>query len=212
MTMSKNDDMTRIGFSEYQKAKRPRKHIVVKQKPFRTPLTHSTSQAQLQESVKSRATCRRLVKSPVPLSSSPVILGSESDDISASNPSGAHFQSKKASKIMKKFLEMGKEKYFRTKPVLRGRTFHPDILSIDVVKRVCELLNFQGWGDLFLDTELLVHEKKVVEFYTNLKVLEENLVTSTVKGVELVFDHSRLGEILCIPSVGLAEYVWATDE
>jgi len=113
---------------------------------------------------------------------------------------------------MKKILEMGKEKYFRTKFVLRGRTFHPDILSIDVVKRVCELLDFQGWGDLFLDTKLMVHEKEVVEFYTNLKVLEENVVTSTVNGVELVFDRSRLGEILCIPSVGLAEYVWATDE
>ncbi|KAH0637937.1 hypothetical protein KY290_036439 [Solanum tuberosum] len=195
-----------------QKPKRPRKHIAVKQKYFRTPLTHSASQAQLQEGATSGAKCRRLGKSPVPPSSSPVILDSESDDISASNPSGAHSQSKKASKNMKKFLEMGKEKYFRTKPVLRGRTFHPDILSIDVVKRVCELLNFQGWGNLFLDTELLVHEKEVVEFYTNLKVLEENVVTSTVKGVELVFDRSRLGEILCIPSVGLAEYVWATDE
>ncbi|KAH0641965.1 hypothetical protein KY290_033569 [Solanum tuberosum] len=76
---------------------------------------------------------------------------------------------------MKKFLEMGKEKYFRTKPVLRGRTFHPDILSIDVV-------------------------------------LEENVVTSTVKGVELVFYRIRLGEILRIPSIRLAEYVWATNE
>ncbi|KAG5604914.1 hypothetical protein H5410_026406 [Solanum commersonii] len=62
---------------------------------------------------------------------------------------------------------MGKEKYFGTKPVLRGRTFHPDILSIDVVKGI--------W-------------------------------------VKLVFDRRRLGEILCIPSAGLAEYVWATDE
>ncbi|KAH0708865.1 hypothetical protein KY290_010377 [Solanum tuberosum] len=195
-----------------QKPKRPRKHIIVKQKPFRTPLTRSASQAQLQEGEQSRAKCRRLGKSPVPLSSSPVILDSESDDISASNPSGTHSQSKKASKNMKKFLEMGKEKYFRIKPVLRGRTFHPNILSINVVQRVCDLLNSQGWRELFLDTKLLVHEKEVVKFYTNLKVLEENVVTSTVNGVELVFDRSRLGEILCIPSVGLAEYVWATDE
>ncbi|KAH0668834.1 hypothetical protein KY289_023327 [Solanum tuberosum] len=195
-----------------QKPKRPHKHIAVKQKPFRKPLTRSASQAQLQERAKSRAKCRRLGKSPVPPSSLPVILDSESDDISASIPSGPHSQSKKASKNMKKFLKMGKEKYFRTKFVLRGRTFHPDILSIDVVKRVCELLNFQGWGDLFLDTTVLVHEKEVVEFYTNLKVLEETVVTSTVNGVELVFDRRRLGEIICIPSVGLAEYVWATDE
>ncbi|KAG5628083.1 hypothetical protein H5410_013301 [Solanum commersonii] len=193
-----------------RKPKRPRKHIAVKQKPFCTPLTRSATQAQLQEDAKSRAKCRRLGKSPVPPSSSPVIL--DSDDISASNPSGTHSQSKKASKNMKTFLEMGKEKYFSTKPVLRGRIFHPDILLIDVVKGICELLNSQGWGDLFLDTNILVHEKEVVEFYTNLKVLEENVVTSTMKGVELVFDCLRLEEILCILSVGLAEYVWATDE
>ncbi|KAG5604260.1 hypothetical protein H5410_025752 [Solanum commersonii] len=195
-----------------RKPKRPHKHIAVKQKPFRTPLTRSASQAQLQEDAKSRAKCRRLGKSPVPPSSSPVILDSDSDDISESNPSGAHSQSKKASKNMKTFLEMGKEKYFGTKPVLRGRTFHPDILSIDVVKGICELLNSQGWGDLFLDIKMPVHEKEVVEFYTNLKVLEENVVTSTVKGVKLVFYRRRLGEILCIPSARLAEYVWATDE
>ncbi|KAH0665440.1 hypothetical protein KY285_026646 [Solanum tuberosum] len=180
--------------------------------PLEQDLDDIPLSAQLQEGAKSRNKCRRLGKAPVPPSSSPFILDSESDDISASNPSEAYSQSKKASKNMKKFLEMGKEKYFRTKHMLRGRTFHPYILSIDVVKRVCELLNFQGWGDLFLDTELLVHEKEVVEFYTNLKVLEENVVTSTMKGVELVFDRIRLGEILCTPSVGLAEYVWATDE
>ncbi|KAH0781499.1 hypothetical protein KY290_001097 [Solanum tuberosum] len=52
----------------------------------------------------------------------------------------------------------------------------------------------------------------VVEFYTNLEVLEENVVTSTVKGAELVFDHIRLGEILHVPTFGLAEYVWLNDE
>ncbi|KAG5601797.1 hypothetical protein H5410_033167 [Solanum commersonii] len=182
--LEQNLDDVPLSVLHPRKPKRPRKHIAVKQKPFRTPLTRSASQAQLQEDVMTRAKCRRL----------------------------AHSQSKKASKNMKTFLEMGKEKYFRTKHVLRGRTFHPDILSIDVVKGICDLLNSQGWGDLFLDTKMLVHEKEVVEFYTNLKVLEENVVTSTVKGVELVFDRRRLGEILCIPSVGLAEYVWATDE
>ncbi|KAH0633040.1 hypothetical protein KY284_035826 [Solanum tuberosum] len=131
------------------------------------PLEHDLDDvplsAQLQEGATSRAKFRRLGKSPVPPSSSPVILDSESDDISTSNPSGAHFQSKKA----------------------------------NVVKRVCELLNFQGWGNLFLDTELLVHEKEVVEFYTNLKVLEENVVTSTVKGMNSVSSQPN------IPNEGL---------
>ncbi|KAK4730350.1 hypothetical protein R3W88_023338 [Solanum pinnatisectum] len=52
----------------------------------------------------------------------------------------------------------------------------------------------------------------VVEFYTNLTVLEGNVVTSTINGVELVFDHIRLGEILKIPINGLVEYVWMDDE
>ncbi|KAH0781721.1 hypothetical protein KY290_001319 [Solanum tuberosum] len=69
-----------------------------------------------------------------------------------------------------------------------------------------------GWGDLFPDTELLIHKKKLVKFYMNLKVLEENVVTSNVKGVELVFDHSSLGEILHVPTTGLDEYDWPNDE
>ncbi|KAK4706755.1 hypothetical protein R3W88_033719 [Solanum pinnatisectum] len=69
-------------------------------------------------------------------------------------------------------MEIGKEKYFCTKPVLRA----------------------------------------VVDFYTNLIVLEGNIVTSAVNEVELIIDHIRLGEILKIPTNGLAEYVWLDDE
>ncbi|KAH0773757.1 hypothetical protein KY290_010894 [Solanum tuberosum] len=53
---------------------------------------------------------------------------------------------------------------------------------------------------------------EVVEFATNLTVLEGNVITSTVNGVILVFDHIRLGEILKIPTNGLVEYAWLTDE
>ncbi|KAG5586800.1 hypothetical protein H5410_047234 [Solanum commersonii] len=59
--------------------------------------------------------------------------------------------------------------------------------------------------DLFLDVKLLVFEKKLVDFYTNLTILERNVITSTVNGVELVFDHIKLGEILKIPTNGLAD-------
>ncbi|KAK4713767.1 hypothetical protein R3W88_019674 [Solanum pinnatisectum] len=120
-------------------------------------------------------------KIPNPIPTSPVMLDFESEVISVKN--------------MVKLLEIGKEKYFRTKPVLRGRTFHSEILHIDT-----------GWGDLFLDSNLLVYEKEVVDFYTNLTFLEGNVATSTVNGVELVFDHIRLGKILNIPTNGLAEY------
>ncbi|KAK4724455.1 hypothetical protein R3W88_027234 [Solanum pinnatisectum] len=38
-----------------------------------------------------------------------------------------------------------------------------------------------------------------------------SVATSSVNGVELVFDSVRLGEIFHIPSVGLSEYVWTKD-
>ncbi|KAG5571790.1 hypothetical protein H5410_061556 [Solanum commersonii] len=41
---------------------------------------------------------------------------------------------------------------------------------------------------------------EVVKFYTNLTILEGNVITSTVNGVELAFNHIRLGEILKIPT------------
>ncbi|KAK4727017.1 hypothetical protein R3W88_031934 [Solanum pinnatisectum] len=129
-------------------------------------------------------------KSPIPPTSSPVMLDSELEDISASIPSASNPSSQKPNKNILKYLEIGKEKYFRTKPLLRGRTFHTKILSIDVVKR----------GHLFLDTKLLVLGKEVVEFYMNLTILEGKVITSTINGVELVFDHIRLGEILKFPT------------
>ncbi|KAK4718235.1 hypothetical protein R3W88_016573 [Solanum pinnatisectum] len=68
---------------------------------------------------------------------------------------------------------MGKEKYFGSLTVLRGRTLS---------------MNYRG------------------EFYVDLNVLESNVSTSSVHGVEMVFDSIRLGEIFHIPSVGLSEY------
>uniref|UniRef100_A0A0V0IA18 Putative ovule protein n=1 Tax=Solanum chacoense TaxID=4108 RepID=A0A0V0IA18_SOLCH len=102
---------------------------------------------------------------------------------------------------------MGKERYFGSKMVLKGRTFHPEVRSLDVVKKVLDLLYFQGWVDLFLDTKLVVYENEVVEFYVNLNVLEGSIASSSVNGVELVFDNVRLSKKFHIPIVGLAEYV-----
>lgn len=65
---------------------------------------------------------------------------------------------------------------------------------------------------MFLDTSIGIHKYEVVELYTNLVVLEDSIVTSSVRGVELVYDYVMLGEILNVPIVGLAEYVWKKDE
>lgn len=65
---------------------------------------------------------------------------------------------------------------------------------------------------MFFDTKFVVHGLEVVEIYVNLMTLEDNMVTSKVKGVEITFDKVKLGEILNISSVGLAEYILGKDE
>ncbi|KAK4721469.1 hypothetical protein R3W88_011702 [Solanum pinnatisectum] len=80
---------------------------------------------------------------------------------------------------------MWKERYFGSKSSLWERNFHREVRSLPFIERVLGLLNFQGWVDLFLDIKLKVYENKVVEFYVNLNVLKDNIVTSFVNGVEL---------------------------
>ena len=104
-----------------------------------------------------------LGKSPVHSSISPMNLDSETDDVSEGKHSETpQSKSKFAKRNVDKFLKVGKKKYFQTKTVLRGRTFHPDILLMDIVKQVCELLRFQGWEELFLEPNL-IYEQDVVE-------------------------------------------------
>ena len=72
-------------------------------------------------------------------------LDSDTDAMSEGKQSATpRSKSKFAKRNADKFLKVGRKKYFQTKSVLRGRTFHPDILSMDLVKQVCELLRFQG--------------------------------------------------------------------
>ena len=78
---------------------------------------------------------------------------------------------------------------------------------MDIVKQVCEILRFQGWEELFLEPNL-IYEQEVLDFYTNLKILEGDVVSSSVKGVEIVFYATKLGEILHIPYVGITDYHW----
>ena len=139
-------------------------------------------------------------------------LASDTDALSEGKHSATpQSKTKSVKRNADKFLKVGRKKYFQTKLVLRGRIFHPDILSMDLVKQVCELLRFQGWEELFLEPSL-IYEKEVVDFYTNLVILEGDVVSSSVKGVDIVFDATKLGEILHIPSVGINEYNWSFDE
>nr|XP_010312904.1 delphilin-like [Solanum lycopersicum] len=194
------------------KPRRPRKHIAVKQVRPHSPVTRSAHAVKPADDAPSGVKRRRLGKSPIPSSVSPMDLASDTDAMSEGKQSATPpSKSKSAKRNADKFLKVGRKKYFQTKSVFRGRTFHPDILSMDLVKQVCELLRFQGWEELFLEPSL-IYEKEVVEFYTNLVILEGDVASSSVKGVDIVFDATKLEEILHIPSVGIDEYNWGFDE
>ena len=72
-------------------------------------------------------------------------------------------------------------------------------------------MNYLGFRGVFLEPNL-IYEQEVVDFYTNLVILEGDVVSSSVKGVDIVFDATKLEEILHIPSVGINEYNWGFDE
>ena len=75
-----------------------------------------------------------------------------------------------------------------------------------MVQKVLELLYFQGWVDMFLDTRLEVHENEVVEFFVNLNVFEDNVATSRGNKVKLIFYNVCLHEIFHILIAGISEY------
>ena len=48
---------------------------------------------------------------------------------------------------------------------------------------------------------------RLFEFYVNLNVFEDNIVDSSVNGVELVFDNVHLSKTFHILTVGVVNYV-----
>jgi len=59
---------------------------------------------------------------------------------------------------------------------------------------------------LFTNTQLGCSVKALVEFYTHCSVTQD-VVTSTVGGVQFEFDALKLGEILGVPTTGFEAYV-----
>lgn len=56
----------------------------------------------------------------------------------------------KVKKHVMNFNKVGKELYFISKVVLRGRVIHPKVCTYPVVAQLCDKLAFQGWINLFL--------------------------------------------------------------
>lgn len=106
---------------------------------------------------------------------------------------------------------MGK-KGISVKGVLWSRAIRQKVCMFLYIEMLCTKLDAQKWLHLFLEKDLLVHKDEVVEFYMNLSILEDNVATSKVYGVELIFDKVYLSEILLISLVGLAEYIWKKND
>lgn len=149
----------------------------------------------------------RTVKSPACSSSTPVI--SESDeDILESARSSHPPSSKTLTKNEIKFLAMGREAYFKSQKILRGRTIHPETRDHTAIKKLLALLAVQGWVDIFLHSDNMIFDIEVAEFYANLTMIDDSLLSSSIHGIDIVFDKTRLGSILHIPCIGLEEYHW----
>lgn len=55
---------------------------------------------------------------------------------------------------------------------------HPEVRTYPVIEQLCAKLASQGWINVFFDTETLVFETEVVEFYENLAFMEGHVSTS----------------------------------
>ncbi|GAB2278619.1 hypothetical protein Dimus_013298 [Dionaea muscipula] len=78
------------------------------------------------------------------------------------------------------------------------------------LSNVMDLIKRQKWENLFKRREF-VHNDAVKEFYARMTVThlkKKDVVKSSVKGVELEFDHLKLASILGIPgNNGICEYI-----
>lgn len=54
----------------------------------------------------------------------------------------------------------------------------------------------------------MIFDIEVAEFYANLTTIDDSLLSSSIHGIDIVFDKTRLGSILHIPCIGLEEYHW----
>ncbi|KAH0641896.1 hypothetical protein KY290_033515 [Solanum tuberosum] len=167
--------------------RRPHNHVAAKKTSICIPFTWSVSQTQYNEVVESSKKCHRIGKSLVLPPPSTIVLDSDPDEC-------VHSESSLPNNLAK-YLAMGKERYFGSKAILSGRTFHPEVRMLDVVKKVLDLLYFQGWVDLFLYTRLMVYEKEVVEFYANLNGRVTTKPMKVLKGKMALF-HKLMYELV----------------
>ncbi|KAG5590067.1 hypothetical protein H5410_040581 [Solanum commersonii] len=156
---------------------------------LRPPRTRSASNARLQVLTESSKKRHRTGKSPVRTPKTPIVLDTDDEGVES-----VHYSTPPPSQTLTKneikFLSMGKEAYFRSKTVLRGRTIYSKIREFPAVKKLLALFAAQEWVDMFLKTDAMVYDNEVIEFYTNLIVLDNIVVTSSIHCVELTKEEN----------------------
>ncbi|GAB2298003.1 hypothetical protein Dimus_032083, partial [Dionaea muscipula] len=96
------------------------------------------------------------------------------------------------------------------KRVIRSKIVREGWMNDNGLSNVMELIKRQKWENLFKQ-RLLVHVDTVKEFYAKIKVThlrKKDVIKSSVKGIDIEFDHERLATILGVPSEnGICEYI-----
>lgn len=107
-----------------------------------------------------------------------------------------------------KFLAMGKEEYYKSLKVLRVITIHLEVRKILAIKTYWVFLLFKGglMCSCTLRNQFMI--EKCLNFILTCRFLIKMIVSSSAKGVGIVFYKMKLGEILRRPCVGLADYTW----
>ncbi|GAB2297858.1 hypothetical protein Dimus_031944, partial [Dionaea muscipula] len=96
------------------------------------------------------------------------------------------------------------------KRVIRSKIVREGWMNDNGLSNVMESIKRQKWENL-LKQRLLVHVDTVKEFYAKMKVThlrKKDVIKSSVKGIDIEFDHERLATILGVPGRnGICEYI-----
>lgn len=91
--------------------------------------------------------------------------------------------------------------------MLKGRVIDPKIVRESWMKELVEKLKFQKWTHIFIGAVPVNNEEEVCQFYSNFQLLENNTMSTTVKGVEVTFNDEKLIQILRVPTNEFDTYV-----
>ena len=89
---------------------------------------------------------------------------------------------------------------------MRGKIVKAGYFREQGLEVFLDKLRAQGWFELFTNTPLGCSQPDLAEFYANVSV-SEDLLISTVNGVLIEVDARALGVILGVPAIGFDLYV-----